>query len=79
MTVNAEVEQFRKEQEVEWGTYVAAQPINIDGARAFNVGDAVPVSHVERGVVDAALVAKRTTKTGAAIVESVTPVDTTKG
>jgi hypothetical protein len=33
---------------VEYSTYVAAEPIDIDGVRAFNVGDPVPVSHVER-------------------------------
>jgi hypothetical protein len=40
--------------EVEWGTYVATSPIDIEGVRAFNVGNAVPVSHVERfGLKDA--------------------------
>ena len=44
------------EQAVEWGTYVATGPINIDGVRAFNEGFAVPVSHVTRGLVDASQV-----------------------
>lgn len=35
----------------EYGTYVAAEAIYLGGARAFNPGDPVPVSHVERGVV----------------------------
>ena len=42
----------------EYGTYVAAGPINIDGVRAFNEGDPVPVSHVDRGVVSAGQVRK---------------------
>jgi hypothetical protein len=38
--------------QVEYGTYICGDaPIVIDGARAFNPGEAVPVSHVERGVV----------------------------
>jgi len=42
----------------EYGTYTAAGPIFIDGARAFNAGDPVPASHVDRGVVPAGLVHK---------------------
>ena len=41
------------EQAAEWGRYVAVVAIDIDGARAFNPGDAVPVSHVTRNVVTA--------------------------
>lgn len=63
------VEQYRAEQAAEWGTYVAAEVININGARAFNVGDPVPVSHVESGVVTSEQVAKTTTKAGAAALE----------
>lgn len=44
-------EEYRRQQAVEYGTFVANKPINIGGARAFNAGDPVPVSHVERGVV----------------------------
>lgn len=50
----------------EYGVYVATEPINVGSVRAFNVGDPVPVSHVERGVVDSASVAKRDTKAGRA-------------
>lgn len=50
----------------EYGTYVATQTIYVGGARAFNVGDPVPASHVERGVVTADQVAKATTKAGRA-------------
>ena len=54
----------REAQRAEYGTYVAVVPIDINGARAFNPGDAVPVSHVERGVVADHEVAKLTTKAG---------------
>lgn len=40
----------------EYGTYVAVAPIFLNGARAFNVGDPVPVGHVKRGVVNHAQV-----------------------
>lgn len=50
--------------ESEYGTYVAAEAIFIHGARAFNAGDPVPVSHVDRGVVDKEQVHKITTKAG---------------
>jgi hypothetical protein len=43
--------ELREAQRAEYGTYVAVVPIDINGARAFNPGDAVPNSHVERGVV----------------------------
>ncbi len=52
--------QAQLEAAVEWGTYLALGPINIDGVRAFNPGDRVPKSHVERGVVDTAQVSKNT-------------------
>lgn len=35
-------------QQTEYGTYVANRPIDVNGARAYNVGDPVPVSNVER-------------------------------
>lgn len=59
-------EELRQAQEREYGTYVALEPIDIGGARAFNTGDPVPVSHVERGVVQETQVAKTTTKAGRA-------------
>lgn len=61
------IEELREAQRKEYGTYIAAEPINIDGVRAFNLGDPVPVGHVERGVVRLDQVAKRATKAGAAI------------
>lgn len=59
-------EELRRRQEAEYGTYLAAKPINIRGARAFNTGDPVPVSHVERGVVSEDDVVKASTKAGKA-------------
>lgn len=65
--------EFREEQVKEYGTYVAAQAIFIEGARAFNAGDPVPVSHVERGVVAADEVKKVSTKAGQALASGSAP------
>ena len=59
-------EELRKAQEAEYGTYLAAKPIFIRGARAFNEGDPVPASHVQRGVVSEDDVVKASTKAGKA-------------
>jgi hypothetical protein len=59
-------EQYRELQGAEYGTYVASVEIDINGARAFNVGDPVPVSHVKAGVVDEGQVKTVTTKAGRA-------------
>lgn len=61
-------EELRQRQEAEYGTYVAAKPINIRGARAFNEGDPVPKSHVENGVVSEDDVVKQSTKAGKAAI-----------
>lgn len=60
------LEGYTAEQVAEWSKYVATEPIFIDGARAFNAGDPVPVSHVERGVVRKDQVAGANTKAAAA-------------
>ena len=60
--------QRQAEQEKEYGQYVAASVIYVGGARAFNVGDPVPASHVDRGVVLAEQVTK--VKAAAAAKES---------
>ena len=59
-------EELREAQRKEYSTYVATEPIDINGVRAFNVGDPVPVSHVERdnAPVRSDQVAKVTTKAG---------------
>lgn len=44
----SEVEDLRKAQQKEYGTYVAVEPIDYEGVRAYNVGDPVPVSNVEK-------------------------------
>jgi hypothetical protein len=58
------VAEYKAAQVAEYTTYVAVQAIDINGARAFNVGDPVPASHVDRGVVDSGQVSKVTTKAG---------------
>lgn len=63
------VAEYVAAQKAEWGAYVATEAIDINGARAFNAGDPVPASHVERGVVAAESVAKTTTKAAAAAIE----------
>lgn len=47
----AEITEYERNQATEWGTFVAKEAIFIDGARAFNPGYPVPVSHVTRGIV----------------------------
>lgn len=73
-------EELRQQQEAEYGTYVATKPIDIGTARAFNVGDPVPTSHVDRGIVSEDDVAKTTTKAGkAATADNPTTVIESKG
>lgn len=56
-------EEHRRTIEKEYGEFVALQPITHDGARAYNVGDAVPAANVEQwGYLDLGLVARKTTK-----------------
>ncbi len=71
-----ELAQAQLAEAAEWGTYTAAFPVDIAGVRAFNVGNPVPASHVERGVVDASLVTKvanppKVTKAAAALPATV--------
>jgi hypothetical protein len=47
-TLTETVAEDLEAQRTEYGTYVANRPIDVDGARAYNVGDPVPVSNVER-------------------------------
>ena len=44
----SDVEDFAALQEAEYATYVATAVILVDGARAYNAGDPVPASNVER-------------------------------
>jgi hypothetical protein len=64
--------QFREVQGDEYGQYVAAQTIFVEGARAFNEGDPVPASHVARGVVAEGQVKSITTKAGKALAAGTT-------
>jgi hypothetical protein len=43
-----EVAERRDEQQKEYGEYVAVAQISFNGALAYNVGDPVPVSNVNR-------------------------------
>lgn len=65
-----DLERAAREREAEqaklYGQFVAVEPIYIDGALAFNVGDPVPATHISRGVVDESQVARTTTKAGKA-------------
>jgi hypothetical protein len=63
------------QHDLEWGTYRAAGPINLDGVRAFNEGDAVPVSHVTRGLVDESEVVKVSDAAPAVSAASAVPAD----
>lgn len=60
-------EEFAAAQTAEYGKWVAKEPIDIGGARAFNPGDPVPSSHVENGVVRKDQVVGAKTKTAAAV------------
>ena len=71
------VEDRERERAAEYGKYVAIAPIDLDGVRAFNEGDAVPTSHVERGIVSSDVVRTRSSKAGQQAVAATT--DTSKG
>ena len=64
---------LQREQDTakEYGRWVAKDAIFINGARAFNAGDAVPTSHVESGVVHPDQVVGAATKTAATLTEKV--------
>ena len=70
MTAPESAEDLRDAQAKEYGQFVAAETIYINGARAFNIGDPVPVSHVDRGVVNAEQVQKTSTEADQAIDEN---------
>lgn len=65
-------EELAEAQAKEYGMYVAVEPIDVGNARAFNVGDAVPIGHVESGTVRPEQVAKRGTKSAATKTEPAT-------
>lgn len=63
---------FVEEQVKEYGTYVAISPITFNGIPAYNVGDPVPVSNVERhGYLKDGLVAKTDSKVGQDMVRAI--------
>lgn len=55
-------------QAKEYGEFIATERIMIGGVPAFNVGDPVPISHVERGVVQKEQVVRRNTKAADAVL-----------
>jgi len=59
------LEEFQAHQAAVWGKYVAKDTIFVHGARAFNAGDPVPISHVESGLVDKSQVTTRPVEQGA--------------
>ena len=57
----SDVEDFAAAQAAEYATFVATGPILVDGVRAYNAGDPVPVSNVERhGYLQLGVVRKAT-------------------
>jgi hypothetical protein len=69
--IAAELADQIEAQRKEYGLYVAAVPIEHGSARAYNQGDAVPVSNAERlGYVDQGLVVKVGTKAHKDLMES---------
>jgi hypothetical protein len=62
-------------QRDEYTKYIAVTEINIGNARAFNTGDPVPASTVERfDMVNLGLVAERDSDDGKAVVAQGSPV-----
>lgn len=56
-------EQRREAVQKEYGEFIAVEPIDHDGARAYNVGDPVPAANVERwDYLGRKLVARQATK-----------------
>lgn len=70
--------EFKEQLGAEYGVYTALGPIDINGARAFNTGDPVPVSHVERGIVEPDQVAKNTTKAASVAITKAASVAITE-
>lgn len=68
MTTPVQADDHRAALAAEYGRWIATEPIDIDGVRAFNVGDAVPVSHVDSGVVPKSAVSGVNTKAAAAVL-----------
>ena len=63
----ADLNKLREAQIAEYGRYVAKDTIYINGARAYNAGDSVPVSAVDSGAVGSDQVVGTKTKTAAVL------------
>jgi hypothetical protein len=67
---DAALEEYRKAQAEEYGTWIAAEPINAGTALAYNAGDPVPASNVDRlGYADDGRVVKRSSAAGRKLLE----------
>lgn len=68
-------EQYAEGVRKEYSTYVATQAIDVNGARAYNVGDPVPASAVagDNPTVGESQVAKVSTKAGQSAVQTAAP------
>lgn len=67
-----DVAKLAAEQEKEYGTYVAVQPISFNGVPAYNVGESVPVSNVQKYKYDEqGVVAKITSKSAQDVVAAI--------
>jgi hypothetical protein len=74
-----DVAAFRTEQQKEWGQYIALTDISFNGARAYNAGDPVPASNVEKHkYLDQGLVTKVATKAGQDLIASIQPSEPTE-
>jgi hypothetical protein len=67
-----DVEQLRSAQAAEYGTWVATASISVNGTPAYNAGDPVPVSNVQKFKYDEqGLVSKITTKAGQDVIVAI--------
>ena len=77
VTTPEEVAAFAEIQEKEYGTFFAVAPISFNGSPAYNVGDPVPVSNVNKYKYDEqGLVAKVGSAAGQKVIGALaTPAD----
>lgn len=68
----AETEKYAQEQEQEYGTYIAAMNIKLDGSLAYRKGDPIPVSNVKKyGYEDNGLAVKVANQAGQKVVQEI--------
>lgn len=72
VATDEEVAKRAEAAETEYGTYVALQPIAFNGTPAYNAGDPVPVSNVQKYKYDEqGLVAKVSTAAAQKVVAAI--------